>query len=213
MTGLPPSTSSSSTGRPWRTSRSPSRRDIRPTASTSSTSGGASASWRWAGSARRKRSPSAFYPSGCFETLFVSRLSTIHWATTQVCLCVQAFDKAVEAIEWSGLKKDVRSDLTSNLQEAFITLAKTAREEGVTESVEPDNLTWQARERLGIPDVLKLTSNNPKMPAASDAVKVVHEPGVGRFVVATRDVQPGEVIFTESPIVSTVCDEHVESIW
>ena len=111
------------------------------------------------------------------------------------------------------MKKDVRSDLTSNLQEAFITLAKTAWEEGVTESVEPDNLTWQARERLGIPDVLKLTSNNPKMPAASDAVKVVHEPGVGRFVVATRDVQPGEVIFTESPIVSTVCDEHVESIW
>ena len=73
MTGLPPSTSSSSTDRPWRTSRLPSRRDIRPTASTSSTSGGASASWRWAGSARRKRSPSAFYPSGCFETLFVSR--------------------------------------------------------------------------------------------------------------------------------------------
>ena len=73
MKGLLLSTSSSSTDRPWRTSRLPSRRDIRPTASTSSTSGGASASWRWAGSARRKRSPSAFYPSGCFETLFVSR--------------------------------------------------------------------------------------------------------------------------------------------
>ena len=27
-----------------------------------------------------------------------------------------AFDAAVEAIEWSGLKKDVRSDLTVNLQ-------------------------------------------------------------------------------------------------
>ena len=27
-----------------------------------------------------------------------------------------AFDLAVEAIEWSGLKKDVRSDLTVNLQ-------------------------------------------------------------------------------------------------
>ena len=139
--------------------------------------------------------------------------STIYQAATQLCLCVQAFDKAVEAIEWSGLKKDVRSDLTSNLQEAFITLAKTAKEEGVSESVEPDNLSWQARERLGIPEVLKLNSCNPKMPAASDAVKGMHEPGVGRCVVATRDVQPGEVIFTESPIVSTTCDEHVESIW
>ena len=103
--------------------------------------------------------------------------------------------------------------MTSNLQEAFITLAKTAKEEGVTESVDLDNLTWQARERLGIPEVLKLKTYNPKMPAASDAVKVMHEPGVGRFVVATRDVQPGEVIFTESPLVSTTCDEHVESIW
>ena len=83
----------------------------------------------------------------------------------------------------------------------------------MTENVEPDQLSWQARERLGIPDEHKLRSSNPRMPAASDAVKVMHEPGVGRFVVATRDVQPGEVIFTESPIVSTTCDEHVESIW
>ncbi len=28
----------------------------------------------------------------------------------------RAFDLAVEAIEWSGLKKDIRSDLTVNLQ-------------------------------------------------------------------------------------------------
>ena len=159
------------------------------------------------------------FSSSIHRTVFISFLKThpplinSQAAKTQLCLCVQAFDKAVEAIEWSGLKKDVRSDLTSNLQEAFITLAKTAKEEGVTENVEPDQLSWQARERLGIPDVLKLRSSNPRMPAASDAVKVMHEPGVGRFVVATRDVQPGEVIFTESPIVSTTCDEHVESIW
>jgi len=153
----------------------------------------------------------AGYPTNSIYKLYIRRCKC-ELEMGRIGKAQEAFDKAVEAIEWSGLKKDVRSDLTSNLQEAFITLAKTAREEGVTESVEPDNLTWQARERLGIPDVLKLTSNNPKMPAASDAVKVVHEPGVGRFVVATRDVQPGEVIFTESPIVSTVCDEHVESI-
>jgi hypothetical protein len=124
----------------------------------------------------------------------------------------QAFDKAVEAIEWSGLKKDVRSDLTSNLQEAFINLAKTAKEEGVVEAVEQESLGWQTRERLGVPEVLRLASGNSRIPAASDAVKVMQEPGIGRFVVATRDVQPGEVIFTESPIVSTTCDDHVESI-
>lgn len=127
-------------------------------------------------------------------------------------LYLQAFAKAVEAIEWSGLKKDMRSNLTTNLQEAFITLAETAKEEGVKEKVDPEELTWQARERLGIPEVLQLKTPHAKMPAASDAVKVMHEPGCGRFVVATRDVQPGEVLFIESPIVSTLCDEHVESI-
>ena len=121
-----------------------------------------------------------------------------------------AFDSAVEAIEWSGLKKDVRSDLTVNLQEAFINLAKTADEEGITE--EKEEPTGLARERAAVPEFLSVKSPHAKLPAASDAIKVRHEPGVGRHVVADRDIQAGEVLFIESPIVSTIMDDHVESI-
>jgi len=121
-----------------------------------------------------------------------------------------AFDSAVEAIEWSGLKKDVRSDLTVNLQEAFINLAKTADEEGLSD--EKEEPTGLAKERAEIPELLSVKSPHSRMPAASDAIRVKHEPGVGRHVVADRDIHPGEVLFIESPIVSTIMDEHVESI-
>ena len=153
----------------------------------------------------------AGYPSNTVYKLYIRRCKC-HLEMGRISLAQQAFDKAVEAIEWSGLNKDTRSDLTSNLQEAFINLAKTAKEEGVAKSPEPEGLSWQARERLGIPEVMRLKTSLPKMPAASDAIKVKHDPAYGRHVYAERDVLPGEVIFTESPIVSTTCDEHVEDI-
>ena len=121
-----------------------------------------------------------------------------------------AFDAAVEAIEWSGLKKDVRSDLTVNLQEAFINLAKTASDEGYKD--EEEELVGKDKEFADIPEAFRLTQTHAKFPAASDAIKVKHEVGVGRHVVAARDILPGEVIFTESPLVSCFLDEHVESV-
>jgi hypothetical protein len=130
-----------------------------------------------------------------------------------------AFDRAVEAIEWSGLKKEMRSDLTVNLQEAFITLAKqveadvapgragTAGEDDAARSVaELEQQAVPARWHLPSP------ARHPRLPSASNAVTVRHESGVGRHVVASRDIAPGEIMFMESPIVSTLCDEHFESI-
>ena len=84
-----------------------------------------------------------------------------------------AFDAAVEAIEWSGLKKDVRSDLTVNLQEAFINLAKTASDEGYKEEVTAADLAGAEREAADIPASLALTSHHPRLPAASEAVRVI----------------------------------------
>ena len=121
-----------------------------------------------------------------------------------------AFDAAVEAIEWSGLKKDVRSDLTVNLQEAFINLAKTADQEGYKEDTIQEVLS--RTDKCFIPSSLKLQISHPKLPAASDAIKVKFDPGVGRHVVATRDILPGEVLFMESPLVSCLLDDHVESV-
>ena len=125
-----------------------------------------------------------------------------------------AFDAAVEAIEWSGLKKGVRSDLTVNLQEAFINLAKTANEEGVEVDLSgpADDLTGKEKEVSAVPERLRLVASHPVFPAASEAIRVKYEASVGRHVVAARDIMPGEVLFLESPAVSCMMDDHVESI-
>ena len=123
-----------------------------------------------------------------------------------------AFDAAVEAIEWSGLKEDVRSDLTVNLQEAFTNLAKTASDCDEGYKKEEEELVGKYKVFADIPKMFRLQSSHPKFPAASNAIRVKHEAGVGRHVVAARDILPGEVIFTESPVVSCIMDEHVESV-
>ena len=35
---------------------------------------------------------------------------------------------------------------------------------------------------------------------------------MGRHVVASRDILPGEVLFTEAPLVSCQLDDHVEAV-
>ena len=41
----------------------------------------------------------------------------------------EAFDKAIDAIDRSGLKKDLRKGITAELQEAFINLAKSVEQD------------------------------------------------------------------------------------
>lgn len=41
----------------------------------------------------------------------------------------EAFDKAIDAIDRSGLKKNLRKDMTADLQSAFINLAKSVAED------------------------------------------------------------------------------------
>ena len=125
-----------------------------------------------------------------------------------------AFDAAVEAIEWSGLKKGVRSDLTVNLQEAFINLAKTANEEGVEVDLTgpTDDLKGKEKEMSAVPERLRVEASHLGFPAASKAIRVKYEATVGRHVVAARDIMPGEVLFLEFPTVSCMMDDHVESI-
>jgi len=67
-------------------------------------------------------------------------------------------------------------------------------------------------EREGMPDIFQLKSCNPSIPAASTSVSFKYEPSKGRHAVATEDIDCGSVLFVESPIVSTICDEHYEFI-
>ena len=57
-----------------------------------------------------------------------------------------------------------------------------------------------------IPELPKLTDRNPRYPAIANCLNFRHEEGRGRFAVATRDIQVGEFICVEKPLVSR-CEE------
>jgi len=154
---------------------------------------------------------SAGYPNNGLYKLYI-RKCKCELELGRIGKAQAAFDLAVEAIEWSGLKKDVRSDLTVNLQEAFINLAKQAGEDGFNiYTLEPE-VSQKEKEQESVPVNFRVEDPDPLHPAASSAIKVKWDSTVGRHVVADRDIAPGEVVFLESPIVSTVCDDHFESI-
>ena len=78
-------------------------------------------------------------------------------------------------------------------------------EDDIEDDIDDDNAGTDS-ERFTVETAHKM------FPAASDAIRVKYEPSVGRHVVAARDVMPGEVLFMESPLVSCLMDDHVESI-
>jgi hypothetical protein len=54
----------------------------------------------------------------------------------------------------------------------------------------------------------KLENRSPKYPAISDCIQFKHQPGRGRYAVANRDIQVGEFICVENPIVSRILPEY-----
>ncbi|XP_064095006.1 SET and MYND domain-containing protein 4-like [Macrobrachium nipponense] len=50
-----------------------------------------------------------------------------------------------------------------------------------------------------IPEVPSLSQSNPAIPCLSDAVKLDFSPSQGRYLIAERDIDPGEVLVVEKP--------------
>ncbi len=111
-----------------------------------------------------------------------------------------AFDEAVDAIDRSGMKKDIRKGIAVELQEAFINLANEVKADGASEASE--------KNKDALPPWCTLKEPHPKYPSASSAISVRYEATVGRHVVATRNIEAGEVIFNEEPIVAVLCPEE-----
>jgi len=57
----------------------------------------------------------------------------------------------------------------------------------------------------------KISRRNPKYPAVSDAIEFRYEEGRGRYAVAARDVDVGEFICVENPIVSHMLPDFMGS--
>lgn len=59
------------------------------------------------------------------------------------------------------------------------------------------------------PKAPPLIESNPTIPSLSSAVTLEYKPDRGRFLVATRDIKPGEVVVHEKPYSSTLLlDKH-----
>ncbi len=78
----------------------------------------------------------AGYPTSMVYKLYIRQCKCL----LELCRIPQAqeaFDKAIDAIDRSGLKKDLRKDITADLQEAFINLAKSVEEDPPPEMTGP----------------------------------------------------------------------------
>lgn len=76
----------------------------------------------------------AGYPTHMVYKLYIRQCKCL----LELCRIPQAqeaFDKAIDAIDRSGLKKDLRKDITADLQEAFINLAKSVEEDPPPEMI------------------------------------------------------------------------------
>ena len=69
----------------------------------------------------------AGYPTHMVYKLYIRQCKCL-LELSRIPEAQEAFDKAIDAIDRSGLKKDMRKDITAELQEAFINLAKSVEE-------------------------------------------------------------------------------------
>ena len=140
-----------------------------------------------------KLATEAGYPTNNVYKLYIRQCKCL-LELGRIAEAQKAFDKAIDAIDRSGLKKEMRKGMATNLQEAFINLAKS-----VEENPPPPSEFATAKE---LPEWAKLTDPHPQYSSASSAITVKYDPLFGRHVVANRKIEVGEVLFNEKPIVS-----------
>ncbi|TRY68906.1 hypothetical protein TCAL_03792 [Tigriopus californicus] len=164
----------------------------------------------------------AGYPTSLLYKLFIRQCKCL-LELGKIGEAQAAFDKAVDAIDRSGLKKDLRKGIAAELQGAFINLAKTVKEDDEATQASPLNKEPGIMSSSGkhddtdnddgpssgftLPPWTQIMSRHPNYPSASEAISINFSDTFGRHVVARRDIQVGEVLFREDPIVWYHCPE------
>ncbi len=79
---------------------------------------------------------SAGYPSSCAYKLYIRQCKCL-LLLGRVRAAQASFDSAVDAIDRSGLNRDLRKGMVAELQEAFINLINTEEEKAAVVKEEP----------------------------------------------------------------------------
>ena len=77
----------------------------------------------------------AGYPTHMVYKLYIRQCKCL-LELTRIPQAQEAFDKAIDAIDRSGMKKDMRKGITADLQEAFINLAKSVEENPMPQEIQ-----------------------------------------------------------------------------
>ena len=77
----------------------------------------------------------AGYPNHMVYKLYIRQCKCL-LELTRIPEAQEAFDKAIDAIDRSGMKKDMRIGITADLQEAFINLAKSCEENPMPQEIQ-----------------------------------------------------------------------------
>lgn len=155
----------------------------------------------------------AGYPTSLLYKLYIRQCKCL-LELGKIVEAQAAFDKAVDAIDRSGLKKDLRKGIAAELQGAFINLAKTVKEDDeakqhsllkepgiMSPSGKHDDTHDGPSSGFTLPSWTQIMSRHPNYPSASEAISIKFSDTFGRHVVARRDIDVGEVLFREDPIV------------
>lgn len=133
---------------------------------------------------------------GSLHKLYI-RQCKCHLELGRIPAAQAAFDRAIDAIDKCGLAKDLRKGLATELQDAFISLAAHSGE-----------ISHEEEDAHALPAWTEIEERHAKYPAASSAISIEYDDAFGRHVVAARDIEVGEVVFNEAPIVSILDQEE-----
>lgn len=114
----------------------------------------------------------------------------------------QSFQEALDSLENSQLDEKNRQKWRNDIEKE---IAKC--ENGLVKHREEQQLVVPPSKReSGLPAFS--CGNNPIFLSLSSACDVHYEPARGRFIAATRDILPGEVLLVEKPYAAIVLAEH-----
>ena len=106
----------------------------------------------------------------------------------------KAFQECLGSLKVSNLKPDKAKTFDKAVNDALNDLKSKPGGGGKGSYIEPES------REVACP--FKIWEPHPSFPHVTDGLDIVHGEGVGRYIVATRDIQAGEAIVIEEPIAS-----------
>ena len=109
----------------------------------------------------------------------------------------EMIEKSIELLSHSTLKGERRKGKEKSLEKLLQDISDMSVDPKTLEEAKSHDLSRKFVRKL-VPD---LSKPHPKFPAFSEAVAVQYDPFRGRYCVASKDIEAGELLAVETPFV------------